>query len=136
MTRKNLLVIAIVALFISCGEGKHSINSEDVDIADTQNTTFQDSENEDSELSETVSSDEDGLEDGTYPANIDCYNPNTGHSSTYTLDVKVRNGRLVEIEWENGGWLDESHFTAPDITDGTASFTDDEGREFTVTLTE
>ncbi|USL96293.1 hypothetical protein D1J36_004105 [Riemerella anatipestifer] len=87
---------------------------------------------------ENISSQENGdeLEDGTYSSDIDCYNPNTGHSSTYTLDVKVRNGRLTEIEWENGGWLDESHFTAPDISDGTASFTDDEGREFTVTLTE
>ena len=130
--KKIFLITAIAVLCASCGKEKSIPNAEDFDMAEVENTSSQENEKpyqEDMEISN-----EDELEDGTYPANIDYYNPNTGQSSTYTLDVKVRNGRLVEIEWENGGWLDESHFTAPDITDGTASFTDDEGREFTVTI--
>ncbi|QQM25639.1 hypothetical protein [Elizabethkingia sp. M8] len=130
--KKIFLITAIAVLCSSCGKEKSISNAEDFDMAEVENTSSQ--ENEESTQEDMEISNEDELEDGTYPANIDYYNPNTGQSSTYTLDVKVRNGRLVEIEWENGGWLDESHFTAPNISDGTASFTDDEGREFTVTI--
>ena len=130
--KKILLITAITVLCVSCGKEKSIPNPDDFDMAEVENTSSQ--ENEKPYQVDIEISNEDELEDGTYPANIDYYNPNTGQSSTYTLDVKVRNGRLVEIEWENGGWLDESHFTAPDISDGTASFTDDEGREFTVSL--
>lgn len=74
--------------------------------------------------------------DGEYCAEIDYYNPDTGTSSTYNLSVEIENGELVKIEWSNGGWLDDSHFSPPDITDGTASFEDDRGREFEVKLLE
>jgi len=32
------------------------------------------------------------------------------------------------------GWLDDSHFSPTDISDGTASFTDDRGYEYRVEL--
>ena len=73
-------------------------------------------------------------DDGTYCAEIDYYNPNTGTQSTYTLPIEVEDEELVKINFSNGGWLDESHFIAPDISDGTASFEDDEGREFEVEI--
>ncbi len=74
--------------------------------------------------------------DGEYCAEIQYYNRNTGKHSTYTLPVEVENGKLVKIRWKNGGWLDESHFTAPDISDGTASFTSDKGYKYEVELKE
>lgn len=71
---------------------------------------------------------------GKHCAEVEYYNPKTGKHSEYTLKVQVENEVLTKIYWENGGWLDESHFKAPNISDGTATFTDDRGRKFEVEL--
>lgn len=71
---------------------------------------------------------------GIHYAEVDYYNPKTGKHSEYTLKVLVEDEELTKIYWENGGWLDESHFKAPNISDGTATFTDDRGRKFEVEL--
>ena len=86
--------------------------------------------------SEISTNEDEKFSDGEYCAEIQYYNPNTGKHSTYTLPVEIENGELVKIQWENGGWLDESHFTAPDISDGTATFEDDREREYEVELKE
>ncbi|HLP36954.1 hypothetical protein [Lacibacter sp.] len=88
-----------------------------------------------SDESETTSEPEDEYSDGTWCADVEYYNPNTGTRNTYSLDVEVENGELTQINWPNGGWLDESHFTAEDISEGECSFTSDKGYEYTVTLT-
>ena len=72
--------------------------------------------------------------DGTWCASVDYYNPNTGSSNTYSLDVEIEDGELVQINWSNGGWLDESHFSREDISSGECSFTSDKGYEYNVTL--
>jgi len=84
---------------------------------------------------ESSNEDESEYTDGTWCADVEYYNPNTGTRHTYNLDVEVQDGELVEISWPNGGWLDESHFTAEDITSGECSFTSDKGYEYTITLT-
>ena len=87
--------------------------------------------------SEDESSQEDseyGYSDGTYCADVEYYNPNTGTRNSYDLDVEVEDGELVKIYWTNGGWLDESHFSSEVITDGECSFTSDKGYRYTVTL--
>ncbi|MFN8144914.1 MAG: hypothetical protein U0073_10865 [Bacteroidia bacterium] len=77
------------------------------------------------------------IEDGDHQADVQYFNPNTGTRSTYTLTVEVENGEIVKIYWPNGGWLDESHFTATELDeDGSASFTSDKGYEYTVTITD
>lgn len=86
--------------------------------------------------SEMSTNEDEEFSDGEYCAEIQYDNSNSGTHSTYTLAVEVENGELVKIQWENGGWLDESHFTAPDISDGTATFEDDRGREYEVKLIE
>lgn len=78
--------------------------------------------------------DVDGYSDGTYCAEVEYYNPNTGTRSTYESDVEVEDGYLVQIDWPNGGWLDETHFSSEDISSGECSFTSDRGYEYTVTL--
>lgn len=93
-------------------------------------------ENHTDENSVVSSMNNDEFSDGEYCAEIQYYNQNTGKHSTYTLPVEVKNGELVKIQWENGGWLDESHFTAPDISDGTASFTSDKGYKYDIELIE
>lgn len=70
---------------------------------------------------------------GTFCAEIEYYNPRTGTNSSYTLTVEVDNGRLVNIEWPNGGWLDESHYSDVEISEsGNASFESDKGYQYTV----
>ena len=78
--------------------------------------------------------DDSGYEDGTYSAEIEYYNPETGTSSTYTLDVEIEDNELTVIHWPNGGWLDDSHFTPPDISSGYAEFTSDRGVDYEVTI--
>lgn len=74
------------------------------------------------------------IEDGIHCAKVEYYNPNTGTFSVYTLEVEVENEEIVKIYWPNGGWLDDSHFTPVEISDGNASFTSDVGYEYEVTL--
>jgi hypothetical protein len=78
---------------------------------------------------------DEGFEDGTYCAEVNYYNPNTGTSSTYTLEVEVYNNEVVQINWNNGGWLDEDHFTASSLDEyGTCSFTSYNGYDYTVEI--
>ena len=72
--------------------------------------------------------------DGIYCATVEYYNPNTGTSSTYTLNIEVESDNLVTIHWPNGGWLDESHFISEEISSGTCSFTSDKGYEYNVAI--
>jgi hypothetical protein len=77
----------------------------------------------------------DYYEDGTYCAEIEYYNPNTGTSNSYTLSVEVESNELTTIYWGNGGWLDEDHFSSEELdSDGSCSFTSDKGYEYTVTI--
>ncbi|MBP2616962.1 hypothetical protein [Chryseobacterium jejuense] len=86
------------------------------------------------EASESESNYGDSTMNGTYCAEIDYYYYNTGTSSTYTLTVEVENDELVKINWPNGGWLDDSHFTPQDISSGSCSFTSDAGYDYNITL--
>ncbi|WP_188619294.1 hypothetical protein [Flavobacterium suaedae] len=72
--------------------------------------------------------------DGTYCAEVEYYNPNTGTRNTYTLNVDVEDGDLTVIHWPNGGWLDETHFSPENISYGEISFISDRGCEYVVTL--
>lgn len=79
---------------------------------------------------------EGAYEDGTYCAEVEYYNPNTGTRSTYSLNVEVENNELTLIHWPNGGWLDESHFTPVELDEsGYCSFTSDRGYEYEVQIT-
>ncbi len=55
--------------------------------------------------------------DSTYTATVNYHNSRTGHSSTYTLDVVVKNCKVVRINFPNGGWLDEDHMNPAIIED-------------------
>lgn len=68
--------------------------------------------------------------DGDYNAEIEYYNPKTSKSSIYTLKVEIEDDKLVKIYWSNGGWLDNSHFTPPNISSGVARFTSDRGYRY------
>ncbi len=79
---------------------------------------------------------EDEFEDGTYCANVTYHNPNTGTTSEYTLDVEVSNNQVIRINWSNGGWMDEDHFSPETLSDtGHCSFESDKGYEYTIQIT-
>jgi hypothetical protein len=80
------------------------------------------------------SSEVEGYEDGTYCADIEYYYSKSGTNSSYTLEIEVEDNELVKIYWPNGGWLDDSHFSPPDISDGEAIFESDKGVEYTVKI--
>lgn len=72
---------------------------------------------------------------GIYCADIAYFNPNTSTEKNYTLNVEVENNRLTKIYWSNGGWLDETHFSPPELNDnGRCSFTSDKGKIYTVRI--
>lgn len=90
----------------------------------------------DEELAVESATNEGGYEDGTYCAEVEYYNPNTGTRSTYSLNVEVENNELTLIHWPNGGWLDDSHFTPVELDEsGYCSFTSDRGYEYEVQIT-
>lgn len=109
---KLFSIILLTILFVECKK-TNNYNSQDYTLGDFE---------------------EEGYPDGTYCAEIDYYYSETGTSSTYTLLVEIENNELVEIQWPNGGWLDNSHFTPPDISTGEASFTSDRGVDYTVKI--
>jgi hypothetical protein len=79
-------------------------------------------------------SETDEYSDGTYCADVEYYYSETGTRSNYTLLVEIENNELVKINWPNGGWLDDSHFSPPSIESGSANFTSDKGVEYKVTI--
>jgi len=73
--------------------------------------------------------------DNKYCANINYYNPNTGRHSTYRLTVDVADNKVIQLDFPNGGVLDEDHFNAPVLNEeGEASFTNDKGYEYEVLI--
>jgi flagellar biosynthesis GTPase FlhF len=77
---------------------------------------------------------ESGYSDGSYCAEVQYYYSETGTRTNYTLLVEINNNELVKIHWPNGGWLDNSHFSPPNITNGYAQFTSDRGVDYTVKI--
>lgn len=125
---KKLIVSAFVcSLLLSCSnKNKDKVETES-SYSSSEYSEEQDNDYEENQY---------GYSDGTYTAEVDYYNPETGTSSTYRLDVDVENNELVKIHWNNGGWLDDTHFYPVDISDGEASFTSDKGYEYKVRLLE
>ena len=74
--------------------------------------------------------------DGIYCAEVNYYNPNTGNSSSYTLTVEIQNNELTQINWPNGGWMDNDHFSGAEIDEnGYTSFSSDKGYDYEVQIT-
>lgn len=145
---KYLKYLVFFLFFIGCKQNNSShevyqqstSSSSENESVDNQSVDKESNDEEpiDKESTKNESVDDESgtqlYKDGTWCADVEYYNPNTGTRHTYTLNVEVANGELTEIEWPNGGWLDESHFTAEDITSGECSFDSDKGNTYTVTL--
>src|SRR5580658_134250 len=49
------------------------------------------------------------FDDGTHSATIEYNNPFTNYSATYALDVEVENCQVIQIDFNNGGYLGPHH---------------------------
>ena len=106
----------LVCILLSCGNSNKS----------QQYNSVEDEE-------EYYDNEGNGIEDGTYSADVDYYNPDTGYSATYTLDVEVQDGCVTTIFFPDDGYLDDSHIDATELDDdGNCVIYDDEGREFSI----
>ncbi|MFN8153825.1 MAG: hypothetical protein U0Y08_06000 [Bacteroidia bacterium] len=73
--------------------------------------------------------------DGSYCAEVQYENPNTGTQSTYTLTIEVESNEVVKVDFPNGGWMDRDHFSGADLDeDGRASFTSDKGYNYEIQI--
>jgi hypothetical protein len=79
---------------------------------------------------------EDGYEDGAYCADVTYYNPNTGTSSDYSLSVEVVNNEVVQINFDNGGWMNNDHITPQELDEnGECTLVNERDYEYTVKIT-
>ena len=126
---KTFIHLLIISFFIvSCKKNSDSsYENGNISEIDTEEVT------DDNDF-QTYYSQTGEYPDGTYCSEIEYYNPSTGTRSTYDLDVEVEDGELTVIHWPNGGWLDETHFSPEDISDGECEFKSDRGYRYTVTL--
>lgn len=123
--KKNTLIVNIFTFFLLVGCESNQTEYED----DYSNEEY--SENDELSEDETNSK----IEDGTHSATVDYYNPNTGYSQSYTLDVEVENGEVNQINFPQGGHLDEDHINAEELDeDGRASVYGDNGSSYDITL--
>ena len=78
----------------------------------------------------------DGFEDGTYCADVTYYNPNTGTSNDYTLEVEVSSNEVTQINFGNGGWLDSDHMSPETLDEnGECTITSDKNYEYSIKIT-
>lgn len=116
---KFISAICLMLLLQACGGSDSSSESE----AQSENTPAQE---------EQVHK----YPDDTYCAEVNYYNPNTGTSTKNDFNVDVENNELVKIQFPNGGWLDDSHFTPEELDEnGYCSFTNDNGYKYEVQIT-
>ena len=73
--------------------------------------------------------------DGTHSATVDYFNPETGFSNKYSLDVEVEDCQVVQINFPNGGWLDSDHINPEQLDDdGNCTIEGDEGRTYEIQI--
>lgn len=102
--KSKVVFCLIVFLVLSCKKTESSSDSIIDDVSTSDGVTTSDG---------VV----DYYPEGTYCSYITYFNPNTGTSSNYTLNVEVENNEVTVIQWPNGGWLDSTHFQLKQLDD-------------------
>ena len=139
-----LFILLAVFLFSSCsGCSSSSSNSSDSNKSGSDyqpsslynSSVYYDTDDEeyDEEYDDEYEEGDSKIEDGTHTADVEYYNPNTGYSNSYTLEVEVVDGYVVTIYFPNGGWLDDSHMDPPELDeDGNCTVYTDRGYEYEI----
>jgi hypothetical protein len=128
------VAISLPTMFSSCSS-KSEKQRENYSSSSHDNYTDEEENNDENE--DYTSSSGCKLEDGTYSATVDYYNPETGYSQTYTLDVEVENCEVIQIDFPNGGWLDSDHISPAELDeDGNCTIDGEEGRTYEIHIDE
>jgi len=87
-------VLIVISFFLfSCGNNsaERTHNQPSTIGQSTNHTSFSNDDDSDESADYDI---KDGLEDGTHSATVQYYNPQTGHSATYNLEVEVEDGEV------------------------------------------
>ena len=128
-----IYIFVIVTLLISCNNSNDSSSNDESSNSYNENSDYDEYENDDYE--EEYSEEEVAFEDGTYSATVDYYNPETGYSATYTLDVEVEDNQVTIIYFPNDGYLDDDNIW-PDYLDesGFVSIQGEDGKTYDIQI--
>jgi hypothetical protein len=119
MKNRFSILIYVSFLLFSCSNNESKYSNE----TDSVENSLQDNDSNEK------------LQDGTYCAEIEYRNPNTRTHSTYTLTVEVENNEVIQINFPNGGWMDQDHFNGAELDDeGNASFTSRKGYDYEIQI--
>ena len=138
----TLSFLSLIFLLNSCNS-KSSGNNSDESSINSYSTEQENSEEETNFSSSEIQNGEEiednssgcKFEDGNYIATVDYNNSETGYSATYSLDVKVRDCQVVQINFPNDGYLDEDHISYTDIDeDGRASVDGEDGKSYEIQI--
>lgn len=135
--------IFFATLLISCSsksekqDDNYSSTGYDNRNNESNSPYYSDQDQEESNEDDNEYSSSSGckFEDGTYSATVDYYNPETGYSQTYTLDVEVEGCEVVQIDFPKGGWLDSDHITPTELDeDGTCTIDGEDGKTYEIQI--
>lgn len=131
-----VIAISLTAIFTSCSS-KSDKQSESYSSSsyDRNSSDYSDEEESNNENEDYTSNSGCKFEDGTHSATVDYYNPETGYSQTYTLDVEVENCEVIQIDFPNGGWLDSDHITPAELDeDGNCTVDGEDGKTYEIQI--
>jgi len=128
--------ISLTTMFTSCSsKSEKQSESYSTSSYDRSSSDYSDEEENNDETDDYISSSDCKFEDGTYSATVDYYNPETGYSQTYTLDVEVEGCEVVQIDFPNGGWLDSDHITPAELDeDGNCTVDGEDGKTYEIQI--
>jgi hypothetical protein len=144
--KEFILSLLLTICFVGCSirrssdETKQPVSTEQTDLDTNEVSGESPSFSTDSEYSDGTddeltdeSSEGSEVEDGTHSATVYYNNPQTGYSATYTLDVEVEDGQVVQIDFPNGGYIDSDHIT-PEVlnSDGECTIYGDDGKTYVI----
>ena len=144
--KEFVLSLLLTMCFVGCSirrssdETKQPVSTEQTDLDTNEVSGESPSFSTDSEYSDGTddeltdeSSEGSEIEDGTYSATVYYNNPQTGYSATYTLDVEVEDGQVVQIDFPNGGYIDSDHITPEALnSDGECTIYGDDGKTYVI----
>jgi hypothetical protein len=136
-----IVVIALVFFLISCRNNKAANDTYHSPGSSSTLETPLRFVNNNSENKDEIQDDSDDSNkiqeypDDTYCAEVAYYNPGTGTNSSYTLTIEVEDNEVTQINFPNGGWLDNDHFSDAALDDeGSTSFTSDKGYDYEIKI--
>lgn len=132
---KHIITILSLSLLLGCRSDGNNGSGENNSEESTSTTTYSTSSSSGSSSYSSSSTKDEEYEDGTYCADVEYYNPNTGTQSSYELEVEVESGEVTQINFPRG-YLDQSNFSSGGELDGAdAEIESDKGYTYSVHLT-